>query len=172
MEGCVHIYCGDGKGKTTASVGLAVRAAGAGKAVLFTQFLKPGTSSEIGVLKAIPGVTVLCDQTPFGFYRNMTPAQRIQAASAYAKLLETALSQAKDCGVLILDEVIPACRHGLVDGEVLLDFLTHRPAALEVVLTGRNPSPELLALADYVTEMRKCRHPFDRGIPARLGVEF
>ena len=79
---------------------------------------------------------------------------------------------AQDADLLILDEIISACNHGAVRENLLTDFLDRRPEKLEVVLTGRNPSPALVERADYMTEMRKCRHPFDQGIPARKGIEF
>ena len=74
--------------------------------------------------------------------------------------------------LLVLDEAVAACNHGLIEEIKLLDFLCGRSETLEVVLTGRNPSQHLLDAADYVTEMRKCKHPFDRGIAARRGIEF
>ena len=81
-------------------------------------------------------------------------------------------SKTEDPAVLVLDEAVAACNHGLIEETALLDFLRRRPEALEVVLTGRDPSQHLLDAADYVTEMRKRKHPFDRGIAARRGVEF
>ena len=75
-------------------------------------------------------------------------------------------------GLLVLDEVIPACKLGLVSETALADFLRSKPRELEVALTGREPSPALLELADYVTEMKKHKHPYDRGLQARKGIEF
>ncbi len=172
MEGLVHLYCGDGKGKSTAAVGLSVRAFGAGKRVVFTQFFKDGSSSEIAVLRQLPGVKVLVCPEHFGRFRNMTPEKREKARAAYAELLESALSSASEADLLVLDEAVSACNHGIIDEGRLLAFLGERPAGLEVVLTGREPSEALLAAADYVTEMKKRRHPFDAGIPARKGIEF
>lgn len=172
MPGLVHIYCGDGKGKTTASVGLAVRAAGAGKRVLFIQFYKDGSSSEIGVLKSIPGITVRVCPTKYGFYKRMTPEQRAQAAADYTSLLRGALAEAENADLLILDESISACNHGSIPEAELIGFLKNRHSGLEVVLTGRAPSPALQEQADYITCMTKEKHPFDRGIGARKGIEF
>lgn len=172
MPGLVHIYCGDGKGKTTAAVGLAVRAAGAGKNVVFTQFFKDGSSSEIGVLRGIRNIRVMHCRTVPGFWRRMDDAQRAKASADYTRLFADAVEAAKDADLLILDEILSACNHGAVAEDLLTDFLRGKPETLEVVLTGRNPSAALLDRADYVTEMRKCRHPYDRGIPARKGIEF
>ena len=170
--GLVHIYCGDGKGKTTAAIGLAVRAAGAGKKVVFTQFFKDGSSSEIEPLAALPGVRVFHADTVRGFYRNMTPTQREQAGKDYTALFRQVTQAAQEADLLILDEIVSACNRGVVPEKLVTDFLREKPARLEVVLTGRNPSAALLELADYITEMRKLRHPFDRGIGARKGIEF
>lgn len=172
MSGLIHLYCGDGKGKTTAALGLALRAAGAGKQVVFTQFFKDGSSSEIGPLAALPGVRVFHADTVRGFYRNMTPTQREQVGKDYTALFRQVTQAAQEADLLILDEIVSACNRGVVPEKLVTDFLREKPARLEVVLTGRNPSAALLELADYITEMRKLRHPFDRGIGARKGIEF
>ena len=173
MQGMIHLYFGDGKGKTTAAVGLSVRAAGAGKRVLFAQFLKDGSSSELNVLRALQNVEVACCTQNFGFFKAMDGQTKAAARLAYTALLEETLQKSADgVALLVLDEAVAACNHGLIEEARLLDFLHHKPEDLEVVLTGRDPSQRLLDAADYVTEMRKCKHPFERGIAARRGVEF
>ena len=172
MQGLIHIYCGDGKGKTTAAVGLAVRAAGAGKQVIFTQFFKDGSSSEIQCLNRLEHITTIHCKTPHGLFFRMNDAQKMQAATDYSQLLQHALDAAKSADLLILDEIISACNHKTVQEQIIVDFLRQKPENLEVVLTGRNPSEQLLQLADYVTEMRKIKHPFEQGIAARKGIEF
>ena len=172
MAGLIHLYCGDGKGKTTAAVGLAVRASGAGKQVIFTQFFKDGASSEVAALKSLPGIRTLHAQTVKGFYRSMTPEQRVKAREDYTALFRQVTAAARDADLLILDEIVSACNRGVVPETLVTDFLRQKPFRLEVVLTGRNPSPALTALADYITEMRKLRHPYDRGVAARKGIEF
>lgn len=170
--GLIHIYCGDGKGKTTASVGLAVRMAGAGKRVVFTQFFKNGNSSEVKMLKLCEGVRTMHCKTVPGRFSQMDEAARAQARADYGALLEAVLCEAKTADLLVLDEVISACNNGTVSEERVAEFLRTKPEGLEVVLTGRNPSNKLLELADYVTEMKKIKHPYDKGIKARHGVEF
>lgn len=172
MAGLIHIYCGDGKGKTTAAVGLTLRSAGAGNRVVFTQFFKDGSSSEISLLRQIPGISVLHTKTVGGFWKRMTAEQQAQASRDYTELFHIACERAKHMDLLVLDEVISACNHGAVPEEALLEFLQNKPEHLEVVLTGRNPSEALLAQADYVTEMKKVKHPFDRGVLARKGIEY
>lgn len=170
--GLIHLYCGDGKGKTTAAVGLAVRAAGAGLPVVFTQFFKNGSSSEIRSLRRLELVQTVHCQTVPGRFARMSEEQRRQAAADYRALLDKVLLMAQDARLLVLDEVVSACNHGILEEDRLVRFLRGKPAGLEVVLTGRNPSEQLLGLADYVTEMKKIRHPYDRGIGARAGIEF
>lgn len=172
MAGLIHIYCGDGKGKTTAAVGLTLRSAGAENRVVFTQFFKDGSSSEISLLRQIPGIIVLHADTVGGFWKRMTAEQQAQASRDYTELFHIACERAKNMDLLVLDEVISACNHGAVPEEALLEFLQNKPENLEVVLTGRNPSEALLVQADYVTEMKKIKHPFDRGVLARKGIEY
>lgn len=172
MAGLVHIYCGDGKGKTTAAVGLTLRSAGAGNRVVFTQFFKDGSSSEISLLRQIPGISVLHADTVGGFWKRMTAEQQAQASRDYTELFHIACEMAKNANLLVLDEIISACNHGAVPEDAVLDFLKNKSENLEVVLTGRNPSAALLVQADYVTEMKKVKHPFDRGVLARKGIEY
>ena len=174
MKGLIHIYCGENKGKTTASVGLSVRAAGAGNQVLFTQFLKRGDSSELGALRLIPGIRTLVCEKPYGFIWTMDDEEKARARADFSALFEEAARTAAEerYGLLVLDEILGAIACGMVPEDSVVRFLKQKPESLEVVLTGRDPSPALLELADYVTEMKKIKHPFDRGIPARKGIEF
>ena len=172
MKGLLHIYCGKGKGKTTAAVGLSVRAAGAGKSVLFVQFFKNGMSSELEMLKLLPKVKTLTNQKPVNFFLKMNDEQKREASEIYSELLDNALSMAEDYDVLVLDEIISTCHYGIVDEAKLRSFIENRPEEMEVILTGRNPSEKLMELADYITEMTKIKHPYDKDIPARKGIEF
>lgn len=170
--GMIHIYCGDGKGKTTAAVGLAVRAAGAGKKVVFSQFFKDGSSSELKILRTLPNVSAPRCGTVRGWFLQMTEEERARAARDYGAYFREVAELASGADLLVLDEICFACRCGAVAAEDVTAFLERRPEGLEVVLTGRDPAPELLALADYVTRMEKEKHPFDRGVPAREGIEY
>lgn len=172
MRGLIHIYCGDGKGKTTAAIGLAVRAAGSGKKVLLLQFFKDGKSSEFSALAHVPGIETVPQTRTFGFSWTLTPEEKEEARSYYAGLLEEAFRRAGGFDLLVLDEAMSACTTGMIDEARLLALLAGKPAELEVVLTGRNPSQALLDAADYVTEMKKIKHPYERGIAARKGIEY
>lgn len=174
MSGCVHIYCGDGKGKSTAAAGLAVRAAGRDLRVLMARFLKTEDSGEVAVLRSIPQITVLPCEKTFGFYFQMSEEQKAEAAEYYQGLLELSWKRAagENFDMLILDEIMAACTCRLVEEKRLLELLDKKPDKLEVVLTGRNPSDPLKARADYISEIIKVKHPFDEGLSAREGIEY
>lgn len=267
MNGLVHIYCGDGKGKTTAALGLALRAAGNGVPVVIARFLKNDGSGEVGILENVPGVYLFPCERQFGFTWTMSEEQKAEAGEYFTRLFERAWelgcktaredvegagkadgcmagenwgsdsvsdgSGRRDIGVcgtgssvsgspvsappasgsnvsgpptsgslvsgspvsgspvsgspvsapltsppceiralLVLDEIMAAVTSGFVANERLLAALDHRPDGLEVVLTGRGPSEELLSRADYVTEMRAVKHPYENGVGARKGVEY
>ncbi len=171
-RGLVHIYCGDGKGKTTAAVGLSVRASGCGRRVVFAQFFKDGTSGECGVLQHLPGITFVRPEKSFGFFWTLSEAEKAEARDFYTAHLHRAMDLARDADLLVLDEAMSACAHGVIDEGELLAFLREKPEGLEVVLTGRDPSQAMQEAADYITEMKKVKHPFDQGIGAREGVEY
>lgn len=173
-KSCIHIYCGDGKGKSTASMGLAVRAAGFGQKVIVTQFLKDGSSSELTILRNIPGIQVMICEKKFGFIWNMSEEQKAEARAAYTDLFRRVTRRAveEQAFLLVMDEFVAAYNHGMIEREEAMQFLKEKPDTLEVVLTGRDPAPELVKLADYVSEICKRKHPFDQGIPARKGIEL
>lgn len=173
-KGLIHLYFGDGKGKTTAAMGLAVRSAGNGNRVLVVQFLKARPSGEVTILEGLPGITLLRGKGLTKFSWEMTEEEKAQTRQRHGVLLNTAIShvRAEGCALLVLDEALGACHTALLDEETLLHFLREKPDELEVVLTGRDPSGEMLELADYATEMKKIKHPYDLGTAARKGVEF
>ena len=167
----IHLYCGDGKGKTTAAMGLALRMAGRGRGVVIAQFLKGEDSGERYALARLPQVRLLPVPERVKFSFQLSQAEREAEAGRSLDLLDQAEAAAREpaCGLLVLDEVCAAVNTGLLPLERVLACLDR--VSCEVVLTGRDPAAELLARADYVTEMRKLRHPYDQGISARRGVE-
>jgi len=171
MIGCVQVYTGDGKGKTTAATGLTLRAVGAGKRVFIGQFIKGKDSHEMALLRErCPEVTI----EPFGlgrFIRKEPSAEDLAAAAAGVKRLEAVL-KGGEFDMVIADEANGALGAGVITLETLLALVDARPPEVELVITGRNAPPELIARADLVTEMRKIKHCFDAGIPAREGIEF
>ena len=172
-SGLVHIYCGDGKGKTTAGIGQCVRAAGYGYRVLIYQFMKDNSSSERNALRLIPGITLIDGPEQVQFSFRMTEEEKEERRRFYRQELSriARLAAEQETDVLFLDEAIYAVRCGLLDEDSLIRFLETRPDRLEVILTGRDPGEKLCACADYISEIRKVRHPFDQGQPARSGIE-
>lgn len=173
MFGLIHIYCGDGKGKTTAAVGLAVRCAGRGNKVLLVQFLKSRDSGELYSLAKLPEIEIMRGKESKKFTFQMNDEEKHALLLEHNKMFDAVQEKIKtgSYALLVLDEVIGAINAKVFEKERLVDFLRHKPENLEVVLTGRNPALEFLELADYVSEMRKIKHPMDRGIMAREGIE-
>ena len=161
----IHLYCGDGKGKTTAAMGLALRALAAGRGVVVVQ---------VRLLKERFGVAVFAGKAADKFTWSMTDEELAATRALHDENLARALSEVKraGAGLLVLDEAVGALGAGLLDPALVRRALDAGKEGLEVVLTGRNPSEEVSRMADYTTEMRCVRHPFDRGVPAREGVEY
>lgn len=172
-QGLIEIYCGDGKGKTTAALGLLLRASGRNLKVILCQFLKGWETGELKTLPLLPGVEVYRAQGITKFSFQMSPEEKARVRQDHDELLAKVIGLCKEkkADVLVLDEALCACSTGLLDEAKLLHFLKTKPAGLEVVLTGRNPSKALLEVADYVSEICKRKHPYDKGIIAREGIE-
>ena len=166
----IHIYEGNGKGKTTAAYGLALRASGYGLSVITGGFLKPADSGEIKALSSV------CNKNAvhtfggcYGFFGCMNGEDekkcREEIREGFFKL--TSLP----CDLLILDEIIDSVNFGIIEEDEFIEAIQKCPAK-EIVLTGRNPSAGITALADYHTHFEKIKHPYDKGIEARRGIEF
>lgn len=207
----IQVYHGDGKGKTTAAIGLAVRFSGAGKKVLFCQFMKGNISSEIGVLQKLENLEVELIGKKFGFYKDMTEQDKEEITKCHNHILEKVLGvllNAKSAGqepayqepaiqepadqepetlelqdqsqdgpvlLVVLDELASAYRYGLLDrnmvSKIILAAAENRQI-IELVITGRDPDSFFLEHADYITEMKIQRHPYEKGILARKGIEW
>lgn len=162
----LHLYFGSGKGKTTAAAGLALRALGHGKKVVVVQFLKDGTSGEIEPLRRLGAAVFACPNAKFTWL--MTPQEKAAALAHNTQTLEAALQM--PCDLLILDEACAALRAALLPDALLQKAVLNAP--YEVVLTGRDPADWMLQNADYITEFTARRHPYEKGIPAREGIEY
>jgi len=174
-KGLVQIYTGEGKGKTTAAFGLALRAAGQGNKILIYQFLKLPDTSEKLALQSMRGFVIeslgMSWDMAKSFNDEKTVAEaKIQISGALKKIAEYAEKKVYD--LLILDEIVFCLSKGLAKLEDIKDIIDRRDPAVEIVLTGRGASKELIAMADLVTEMKNIKHPFDRGVGARKGIEF
>lgn len=177
-KGLVQIYTGDGKGKTTAAFGLALRAAGQGNKVLIYQFLKP-PSLDIGERFALQlgavRIRVEALDVEWDMAKSFEDTKQVaEAKAAISKALERIAQTAEKrfYDLLILDEIVFCLSKGLAKLEDIKSIIDKRDPAVEIVLTGRDATKELTALADLVTEMKKIKHPFDKGISARRGIEF
>lgn len=171
----IHIYCGDGKGKTTAAFGLALRASAGGYRVVIIQFLKGRSSCEQTAISAVAGVTLLTADLPDAFSWQMTDRQRQQVLEAHNGLFARGVACCEEGKtLLVLDELLDAFSEKLIDSEAVMSFLRKQgeQEGVETVITGRNPSAELVELAHYVTEMKKIKHPFDKGAQMRKGIEY
>ncbi|MBN1953944.1 MAG: cob(I)yrinic acid a,c-diamide adenosyltransferase [Anaerolineae bacterium] len=169
-RGYVHIYTGDGKGKTTAAVGLAVRAAGYGRRTYIGQFLKGQPYGELAALRDQPLITVEQYGDPHCIRREDVTAEHVdQARRGLARATEALLSGRYD--VVVLDEVTVAVWFELLTVEEVLAVLDQRPRHVEVVLTGRRAPQALIDAADLVTEMREVKHYYRQGVLARDGIE-
>ena len=171
--GLIHVYSGDGKGKTTAGMGLCVRAAGAGYRVLICQFMKDGSSSERKAMEHIPGITFVGAREKVSFSFRMSEEEKKAEREFCRRLLEDTVRTVSEghYDVLFLDEILYAVRAGFLEESELVSFLEHKPDDLEVILTGRDPGRRVLELCDYHSEICKRKHPFDRQQGARDGIE-
>lgn len=166
----IHVYYGNGKGKTTAAAGLALRMLGSGHTVTFCQFLKDGESSEVKALKKFnPECKIMCYAEPLKFIQMMDEKELETCKVVENKLFMEACKTKSD--LLVLDEVLDLVDYDILEEQLLLYFLDNHNET-EVVLTGRNPSREVRRRADYITEMHCDKHPYADGLPARVGIEY
>ncbi len=169
-KGYIHLYTGDGKGKTTAAIGLAIRAAGANKKVFIAQFVKGMHYSELDALKRFPEIQI----KQYGldcFILNKPKQEDFEAARKGIEDVKIVVSD-NLCDVLILDEVCIALHYHLFEVAELLEILKNKPLAMEIVMTGRRASPTLINASDLVSEMREVKHYFNEGVVARKGIEY
>jgi cob(I)alamin adenosyltransferase len=177
-KGLVQIYTGDGKGKTTAAFGLALRAAGQGNKVLIYQFLKPPAlelGERLALARQTTGIRIEALDEPWDLSRSLGTAEavaRVKTAIGDVMAKLTELARARTYDVVILDEIVFCLARGLAELSDIRHLIEPRDPAVEIVLTGRGATPELIELADLVTEMKKIKHPFDKGVSARRGIDY
>jgi len=177
-KGLVQIYTGEGKGKTTAAFGLALRAAGQGNKVLIYQFLKPPSidigerfAIQLGAVRIrVESLDVQWDMGKAPDDNKKTAEVRAAITDVLARIAETAQKRFYD--VIILDEIVFCISKGLAKIEDVKKIIDNRDKLVEIVMTGRGASEELIGLADLVTEMKNVKHPFDKGIKGRRGIEY
>jgi cob(I)alamin adenosyltransferase len=169
-RGYVQVYTGDGKGKTTAAIGLAIRASGAGLNVYIAQFIKQGDYSEIRALKKLADL-IFIEQFGLGRFVEGKPSKDdiISAQNGLQKAKQIMLSNEYD--IIILDEANVAQDLGLFSQQDLLDVISAKPEHVEMIITGRRASTPILDCADLVTEMKPVKHYYEKGVKARVGIE-
>lgn len=170
----IHVYHGDGKGKTTAAMGLALRMLAADRRVVVVQFLKDGESGEVRLLAEHFGVPVFAGKASDKFTWSMTSEELAATRELHDGNLASALAELEGAqeGLLVLDEALDALSKGLVDEALVDRALDMSARGVEVAFTGRTPSRKIVEKADYITEMRCEKHPYAQGIGAREGVEY
>ncbi len=192
FKGYVQVYTGDGKGKTTAAIGLTIRALGAGKKVFFLQFMKAKVYSEHKILPGIsPNLTLETLGKPFFVVKEGSmPEEELakwrdkvvifppgQPPREYVELMERGIKMAKEAltsgeyQLVVLDEINVALHFGLISWDQVKDLIDSKRDDVELVLTGRGATPELIEKADLVTEMKEIKHYYTKGVEARIGIE-
>jgi cob(I)alamin adenosyltransferase len=171
MKGYIHIYTGNGKGKTTAAFGLALRTVGAGKRVFIAQFVKGKPYSEIyAVHNFLPSITI--KQYGRGCFIHKKPTEEDIQAAKYGLAEVSRIIEEGDFDVVILDEACIAIHFNLFTSIDLIEILKAKPQQMEIIITGRYATPDLINFADLVTEMKEVKHYYTKGVEARKGVEF
>jgi cob(I)alamin adenosyltransferase len=182
-KGLVQVYMGAGKGKTTAALGLAVRAAGHGLRTCLVQFMKKGWESgeRTALAKLAPEIEVHVfgaaewgDRTqasPDTPWWGLPPSEEDRAQAREAFEFARRAATGGDWDIVVLDEVFAAVKYGLVSVEDILGLMRAKSPRVELVLTGREAPPEVVAAADLVTDMKAVKHPFEQGVEARMGIE-
>ncbi len=174
-KGLVHIYTGDGKGKTTAAIGLGVRACGDTMKVLMVQFLKSRDTCELHSLKKLePEFTVIRGFSCNKFVRNMTEEEKEAARKEADEIFQNVknLILQNNYDLVIMDEIIGVLNNGFISEDDIIAMINDKPQETELVLTGRNAGKRLIEAADYVSEIKAVKHPYQKGISARKGIEF
>ena len=172
-KGYVQIYTGNGKGKTTAALGLALRAAGHGFSVKIIQFLKGGASGELDSINKLESVELFRVTDADKYIWDLTPGQKRDMQKRSKAMLDTAKKWFdEEIDILILDEIMAAIKYDIVPLEDVLSLIDSKPGCTEIIMTGRDAPKELVEKADLVSEIKDIKHYFDKGVPARRGIEF
>ncbi len=173
-QGLVHIYTGDGKGKTTAAIGLSVRALGHGFNVVFASFFKRPNSygyNEISMLKK-QGATVFSISEGMPLVNPQISHEEYQVSTQNGLTELQSFVQTNKTQLLVLDEILIAIAYGYISDAELFTFIKNKPIEMELVLTGRGATESLKEMADYVTVLTSEKHPFDNGVISRVGIEY
>ena len=169
QKGLIHVYCGNGKGKTTAAIGLAVRCSGRGFKVMYTAFLKKYNSGELINQNMFD---ILRFNPIDGFWKDFSEEKRKLLSEEMYRQLDTVFAETDKYDLIILDEILNAIEVNAVDENYFLNLLKKRKHHTEFVLTGRTTTKGITDIADYITEMNCIKHPYNHGETARVGIEY
>lgn len=169
-KGLIHIYTGDGKGKTTAALGLALRAAGQGLRVIMIQFVKGDPDCGEHLFASKHHVFNIVQLTKGNSFTM--PQEELRAAARETLAYAEEVLIGRKYEMIVLDEIFTAIDKGLLDTSEVVELVERKPESVELILTGRNAPPEIIKIADLVTEMRMIKHPLAEGIPARRGIDY
>lgn len=170
-KGRVHVYTGDGKGKTTAALGLAIRAKGAGLSVCVIQFLKTAESGELKSLAAL-GIPVIRKETVSDFFNRLSEEQKNILKKEISCEFAISKEAVKKYDMVVLDEIFCTAENGLLQLSQIINLIKSKPKKTELILTGRHAPAAVTEIADYVSEIIPLKHPFSKGTAARRGIEF
>lgn len=173
--GLIQVYTGDGKGKTTAALGQALRAVGAGYRVYMVQFLKGGKTGELEAARRLePDFKIFRFEKERGFFWTLDQRQKEELKAEVKKAFEfvTGVVRQQSCDILILDEIMGILHNGLLTEQDICELLEQKPDKMEIILTGRNVPDRIKEMAHLVTEMKMIKHPFEQGIGPREGIEL
>jgi cob(I)alamin adenosyltransferase len=170
MKGYIQVYTGNGKGKTTAALGLAIRAAGAGLKVFIAQFIKMGEYSEIKALKRFDDLITVEQFGSGRFIKGKPSVSDIEAAQKGLEKIKTIFTSGQH-NVVIMEEANVAAGLGLLSLKEILEIMAEKPKEVELVITGRGADSKIIEKADLVTEMKEVKHYFQKGVKARIGIE-
>ncbi len=169
----IQCYFGNGKGKTTASVGAAIRYLGCKKRVVYVSFLKDGTSSELNILKKLPGLQLFIPPVSYRLYDNKNPERTEELSQAYSDFFEKKVRGIDACcDMIVLDEILDVVSFGYLSEEMLFQFLSDWHHNAEIVLTGHRLSSKIAEICDYISQVSSIKHPYDNGMHPRKGIEY
>lgn len=174
-EGYIQIYTGDGKGKTTAALGLGMRAAGNGLKVYMVQFLKSSMTGELSSVKMLePNFKIFRFEKERNFFWNLNDDEKLELKKEILEEYNFCLQVLKNrqCDILIMDEIMGTLKNELISEEQLLELISIKPIDMELILTGRNVPLNIQEKADLITEMKAVKHYYTKGVPSREGIEF
>ena len=169
----IQTYFGNGKGKTTAALGSAIRCAGSGGEVMFVQLLKNNASAEFNLLEKIENIKVKFSCEKYNLYDNLNPECTQRLVDAYDKFLfEDVKKEAHRCNMIILDEILDAIDFGYIKEEKLLDMIKKLKCNCEIILTGHKITDNIMKVSDYISEIKEINHPYTKGVLSREGIEY